>query len=240
MTEPGAYCREIEAHLCRSNGGHLIRIVGPAFERVCGWIDAGIPLQVAVEGIDRKLARYHGSGRKGRPLRIEYCEADILQAFEEWRRAVGVSGGTNGDVSASRDYAVGRSGHRRASLPKHIDRVLAYTTSRLALSESVAGVHTALEELIDKLDILRVGAAAARGKAREALLNRLVEIDKELLSDARVAGASIMANLEDEARAELKPFKPRLDKGSYVTALAACTDRLLRDHFHLPVVQFDD
>ena len=160
--------REIEAHLCRSNGGHLIRIVGPAFERVCGWIDAGIPLQVAVEGIDRKLARYHGSGRKGRPLRIEYCEADILQAFEEWRRAVGVSGGTNGDVSASRDYAVGRSGRHRASLPKHIDRVLAYTTSRLALSESVAGVRTALEELIDKLGILRGSAGAARGKARES------------------------------------------------------------------------
>ena len=53
MTEPGAYCREIETYLCRRNGGHLIRIVGPAFERVCGWAEAGVPLQVVVEGIDR-------------------------------------------------------------------------------------------------------------------------------------------------------------------------------------------
>ena len=31
------YCREIEAYLCRKNDGHLVRIVGPAFEQVCGW-----------------------------------------------------------------------------------------------------------------------------------------------------------------------------------------------------------
>ena len=28
----GAFCRAVEAHLCRVNGGHLVRIVGPAFD----------------------------------------------------------------------------------------------------------------------------------------------------------------------------------------------------------------
>ncbi len=63
VMEPGAYCREIEAYLCRKNGGHLIRIVGPAFERVCGWAQAGVPLQVVVRGIDRKLGRFLAAGR---------------------------------------------------------------------------------------------------------------------------------------------------------------------------------
>jgi hypothetical protein len=40
------YCRQIEAHLCRKNDGHLIRIVGPAFEQVSGWAREGIPLSV--------------------------------------------------------------------------------------------------------------------------------------------------------------------------------------------------
>ena len=31
------YCRQVEAYLCRKNDGHLVRIVGPAFEQVCGW-----------------------------------------------------------------------------------------------------------------------------------------------------------------------------------------------------------
>ena len=60
--EPGAYCREIETYLCRRNAGHLIRIVGPAFERVRGWADAGVPIQVVVRGIDRKLERYRAAG----------------------------------------------------------------------------------------------------------------------------------------------------------------------------------
>ena len=47
------YCREIEAYLCRKNEGHLIRIVGPAFEQVCGWANLGVPLKVAFRGIDQ-------------------------------------------------------------------------------------------------------------------------------------------------------------------------------------------
>ena len=46
------YCREIEAYLCRKNDGHLIRIVGPSFERVCGWAAQGIPFKIACQGID--------------------------------------------------------------------------------------------------------------------------------------------------------------------------------------------
>ena len=51
--EPSEYCREIEAYLCRKNDGHLIRIVGPSFERVSGWAERGVPLKVAFRGIDR-------------------------------------------------------------------------------------------------------------------------------------------------------------------------------------------
>ena len=47
------YCREIETHLCRRNGGHLVRVAGPAFEMVRGWAQRGIPLKVAFQGIDR-------------------------------------------------------------------------------------------------------------------------------------------------------------------------------------------
>ena len=90
----GAYCREIETYLCRQNDGHLVRIVGPAFDRVRGWAEAGIPLQVVIAGIDRKLDRAQPSIRRQRPLRIEHCEAEVLQVFEEWRRAIGLGANT--------------------------------------------------------------------------------------------------------------------------------------------------
>ncbi len=89
---PDEYCRAIEAHLTRKNDGHLIRIVGPAFELVRGWAEQGIPFKVAVYGIDRAFERYYAKGARRRPLRIEFCKDDVLDAFDQWRRAVGVRG----------------------------------------------------------------------------------------------------------------------------------------------------
>src|SRR5882672_12638611 len=73
------YCREIEAYLCRKNEGHLVRIVGPSFELVCGWAQRGVPLKVAFRGIDRYVERYYAKGPRRRPVRIDFCEADVLE-----------------------------------------------------------------------------------------------------------------------------------------------------------------
>ena len=85
------YCRQVEAYLCRKNDGHLIRIVGPAFEQVCGWAVRGVPLNVAMRGIDRYFERYYAKGPRRRPVRVEFCEADVMDVFDEWRRALGIT-----------------------------------------------------------------------------------------------------------------------------------------------------
>ena len=85
--EPAEYCRQLETYLCRKNEGHLIRIVGPVFEQVCGWAAQGVPLTIACRGIDQYCERYYAKGPRRRPVRIEFCEADILELFDDWRRA---------------------------------------------------------------------------------------------------------------------------------------------------------
>ena len=241
--DPGTYCREIEAYLCCKNDGHLIRIVGPAFERVCGWAEAGVPLQVVVRGIDLKLERYHATGRKRRPLRIEYCEADILDVFDEWRRAVGVVGTLDRPAYAAGlselPHDADRSARRRISLPAHIDRVLAQATNQLAMREVAPGIHAALEQVIADLDAQRRHARSARGEARTALVKRLATIDQALLVAARQAAGLALEGIKDAGRAELAPFKTRMVEASYAQALTSCADRLLREHFRLPTVLFD-
>src|SRR5215204_3628595 len=85
------YCRAIESHLCRKNDGHLIRIAGPTFDLVRGWAEQGVPLKVALTGIDRTFERYYRKGARRRPLQVSFCEADVLDAFDAWRRAIGLS-----------------------------------------------------------------------------------------------------------------------------------------------------
>ncbi len=239
MTDAGAYCREIESYLCRCNDGHLIRIVGPAFEQVRGWAEAGVPLPVVTAGIDRRLARYRATGPHRRPLRIEFCEADVLDAFDEWRRAVGVSAAPGvapdgGEVSDRR----ARTG--RLTLPRHVDRILEAASNRLARDEMPAGLRGALTRLVADVDALRPAARGARGAARRAVVDRLDEIDRALLAAAREAAGPDLDGLEADARDELSSFRSRLDAVAFARGVGAIVDRLLRSRLGLPAVRFDE
>ena len=125
---PADYCRHLEAYLCRQNEGHLVRVVGPAFDLVCGWAARGIPLPVAERGIDRTVERARAKGPRRRPLRIEFCEADVLDAFDEWRRAVGVSGESSGSPAAESSPEP-RAGARAETLPGHLAKSIARLTA---------------------------------------------------------------------------------------------------------------
>src|SRR5262245_2933274 len=168
------YCREIETYLCRKNEGHLIRVVGPVFERVCGWMQQGVPLKVAFRGIDRYCARYYGKGPRRRPVRVEFCEADILDEFDAWRRAVGVTGPA-ADGPEEHD-----SSPRRPSLSAHLERVIARLTASRAGGRWPRAFDDAVAGAVRELDALTATARQARGAARDEILQRLAVIDRRL------------------------------------------------------------
>jgi hypothetical protein len=225
-----AFCRRVEAYLCRKNDGHLIRIVGPAFEQVCGWADRGVPLKVAYHGIDRYFERYYAKGARRRPVRVEFCEADVLDAFDEWRRAVGVPA----EPSAAQDAPP----RRQASLRAHLDRVIVRaTTLRAGADRSLDDV---LEAIVRELDLARGPARGLRGDARQRLIARLGELDAELVGAARARAApDTLTALEREAEGEVAPFRGRLDAAAYARSRDACLDRLVREHFGLPVIAYE-
>jgi hypothetical protein len=170
--EPGAaaYCRDIEAYLCKKNDGHLIRIVGPAFEMVSRWESQGIPVNVACAGIDRSFERYYRKGPRRRPVRIEFCEADVLDAFDGWRRAVGISGArTAGDTPAAEtdtDPDAVKAG-RRVSLAGHLERTIARLTAARSGASS-AERDRPIETTVRALDAMMAAARTARGPSRRA------------------------------------------------------------------------
>jgi hypothetical protein len=219
------YCRQIETYLCRKNEGHLIRIVGPVFEQVTGWAEKGVPLAVVFRGIDQYCERYYAKGPRRRPVRIEFCEADVLTLFDDWRRAVGVSNLDAGDDDAPR---------RPDSLPAHLDRVIARLTA-LRTSGRSERFHAALDDAVRELDRLRATAKSARGDARAAILDRLAALDVALLqtANAELDDAS-RADLRARAEAEIAPFASRMPSAARSGAVDAALARLLRDAAGLP------
>ncbi len=239
MIDVESYCRELEAYLCRKNDGHLIRIVGPAFEHVIGWARQGIPLRVAEAGVDRYFERYYRKGPRRRPVRIEFCDADVLDAFDHWRRAVGVSV-VAPDSEGGPDVEDPPSGSRpaRRSLAAHLESLVARLTILRGSDKPAARLASAIDEAVRAIDELRPLAPKARGEAREALLSRLTEIDRLLLSSAVAALAGEeRARIEREALEDIEAFRTRMPADAFERASTAARERLVRHHFGIPEIQ---
>ena len=237
--DPGAYCRQVEAYLCRQNEGHLIRIVGPSFELVSAWSGAGVPLSVVRRAVDRACLRRRARGGRRRPLRIEYCEADVLDLFDDWKRAIGVGlGGPSSDADPrTGEESGGAAARRRASLAAHMERVVARLSACAVSEPGSLGGRAA--EAAAEIENVRAGGVP-RGKARQQLLDRLAELDAGLLAAAReAAGEPLLLRLREEAERELAPFRDRMERGAFRRAVAAGRDRLLIDHFRLPRLAYD-
>jgi hypothetical protein len=229
-----SYCRDLEAYLCRKNDGHLIRITGPAFEQVQGWAHQGIPLKVAEAGIDRYFERYYRKGPRRRPVQIMFCEADVLDAFDDWRRAVGISR-VAADASGGPDVEEPLPDARpRKSLTSQIEGAMARLTV-LRGSGKAPFLDAALDAAVRSLDALRPETARARGDGRDALLDRMAAIDDHLLIAAVASlDAATRAAFEHEADAELAPFRARMADEAYRQSRRAAVHRLVRHHFGLP------
>jgi len=232
------FCREVEIYLCRKNDGHLIRVVGPSFDLVSGWAEQGVPLKVAYTGIDRYFERYYRKGPRRRPVKIDFCEADVLDVFDEWRKATGI---VQSSV-ASQQSSVGSlqsSVGSRQSLPAHLERVVLRLTSARASGSLGETFDALIDRVAGELDAARAKAGGLRGSARQALVERLSTLDAELLEQARAAlGEPLRTSMEREALEELEGFRSGMTAEAFARARDAVVDRLVRTHVGLPTISF--
>jgi hypothetical protein len=244
MVEAFDYCREIETYLCKKNEGHLIRLVGPSFELVRGWADQGIPLKVALRGIERTCDRHNAKPGRRRPLRIEFCEADVLDEFDAWRRATGVTTATDrgatedtGNTAGAGVVEAARS--RKEPLAAHIERAVSKLLA-LRVNGNDAAFTAAIGATVDALDELVQNARNARGDARAAIVARLAELDGVLITATRAhIDEKTTEALLREADAELAPFASRMPADGRARARDLAFTRLLRDELGLPVLAYD-
>lgn len=234
-TDIGAYCREVEGFLCRRNGGHLIRLVGPAFALVSGWASEGIPLRVALEGIERTIARRAARGPQRRPVRVEFCEADVRDAYDQWRRAVGphASRASAPSIEAPPEHMPVR---RQPPLFRHIERVVERLSSVRASRDMPPEAGTAIDAAIASLDQVLAQARGARGNARQAICDALARIDETLMTALTEVYADPADGLAARARAELRPLRARMSDDAYRDALARVQRHLLRLALGVPEI----
>ncbi len=177
----------------------------------------------------------YAKGPKRRPVRIEFCEADILDLFDGWRRAVGVSATT----AAAGEAPAPETSPRKASLASHIERVVARLTGARAGGRRSSVFDAALAAAVRELDGLVPDAGRARGEGRTAIVEQLARIDREVLGAAlQEIDATTAAQLRREGDAELAPFGSRMAPEARARAAEAAYARLVRDAFGIPVIEY--
>jgi hypothetical protein len=227
------FCRDIETYLCRKNDGHLIRVTGPSFDLVAGWAERGVPFKVACEGIDRYFERYYRKGPRRRPVKIDFCEADVLDVFDEWRRAIGLPADAALSSTEPRATSTG-------SLPAHLERVVLRLTEARAKGTLGEAFDALIDRVAAELDAARAKAGGIRGEARLALVARLATLDTDLLERARAAlDGATLARLAQNAEASLAPFRSGMAPEAFARARDGAVDALVREHCRLPRIAFD-
>jgi hypothetical protein len=97
-----------------------------------------------------------------------------------------------------------------------------------------------IDAAVRELDRARASARGLRGQHRQAFLERLTAIDRQLLEAVREQCDEVtLARLGREADGDLAPFRERMPRDAYEKSHRACTDRLLREHARLPVIAYD-
>lgn len=234
MSDVADYCRQVEAHLTRINGGHLVRVVGAGFALVKQWADDEVPLSVVFRGIEQKAER-HKAGASKRPLRIEFCEADVRELHAAWRRAVGLTGAPD-PVDAEVPATVTEP--KRRSVSRSIERAIERLGRLAGRLELPGEFRDAVSHAIEQLSVLREELSRTRGAAREQLLERLAPIDRDLLGQARQAVApDMLRDFTNQAEQELAPYRDRLSPEHWARAVSVTVDRSIRDHLALPVLE---
>src|SRR5262249_27095874 len=156
------------------------------------------------------------------PVKIDFCEADVLDVFDEWRRAVGIAGtgqlavaSSNGDA----EQAPARTAASRSSLPSHLERVVARLTNARALGTIGPEFDTILDRASAALDAARAKSAGLRGGERAALVEEIAALDRAMLATARQAlGEQVVGELQRDADTEIAPFRAAMAPDAYARA----------------------
>jgi hypothetical protein len=225
----------VEQHLTRINGGHLVRVVGPGFALVKQWADDGVPLTVVFKGIEQKAER-HKAGASKRPLRIEFCEADVREVYEDWKRATGISVAAPEVVDVTDGPASAEPKRRSAS--KAIDKAIERLGRLAGRLEYPDGFRDAVSHAIEQLMTVRDALARVRGAAREPLVEQLVVIDQALVSAARLMmDDDVLRGLREQAERDLASFRDRMEPDAWQRAVIVTIDRGVRTHIGLPTLE---
>ncbi len=206
------YFTEIEEHFVKRRGKHLL--ISPMdWGLIATWRDAGIPLQVALRGIDIAmdgfLARHHGSSKVNT---LCYCHDSVMEEYASYLESrVGESPEKPPEERPAEEKDTAGIPAAMGLISERIGEIKALFAKQLHESTQ-AGVDRVLTRLGEVLENLQ---SAGRIDS-ESLERDLAIIDALLVTQLRSSiPPEQLSEWELEAKKELRVYKKKLPKETY-------------------------
>jgi len=223
------YFTEIEEHFWKKRGAHLL--VSPMDWAIMEtWQKAGVPLEAALQGIDRAFESYQRSRRgAGKPLKsLAYCTDAVLEAAEE-RQEAAAGGQSRRSGEAKEPFSceevrayLERNAER---LRKASERCGSTKAGLAALFETVAGSVIAAATVLD-----------APGKMPLEDLERQLTILDEKLYAALLTHAeeNLLLRIRREVDSQLSAYRRKMKAEQLALVERQYSQKRLLDEFQLP------
>lgn len=199
------YFTEIEEYFWKKRGANLL--VSPLDWAIMeAWQQAGVPLEMALKGIDRAFESHARSRRGSRPMKsLAYCTDAVMEAAEEAQEAA--AGGHPLQDASKRSETFSRE-TLRAHFEKNASQ-LKQTELRIAKSrpELAERIKESAESLGRCSEILDSPAALDL----EDLERRLTVLDDKILADLlQHAAEELMLRLRREMDGQLAVYRGKM------------------------------
>ena len=227
-----SYFSEIEDTFIRRRGKHLM--LSPMdWALIESWKERGVPLHVALRGIEHAFDSHQSKQRKRSVKSLLYCQEEVEAQYAEWLET---------RVGSQDESPAETSGEDKSPFPR--DVVLAHLTQSLGelkklhhdrnhakedeLSEALARATALLAEVRDDYET----AASPDARKLEA---SLTGIDR-MLDDAirTVVSDDPLQAIDTEIDTQLKPYKRHMDKAAFEQTRDNLRRKRLREHFNVP------
>lgn len=217
------YFTEIEEHFVRRRGKHLT--VSPLdWSLISTWRDSGVPLHVALRGIDIAMDRFFSGKRREteRPGTLFYCHDAVMAEYASYLEAhLGETAPAESEAAAA-----GKSGQKQEMEVREgpgRDRILEFINARISEIKRVQTKHSLRESaseglgrILSRLEELARSVESSTQIELEALERDLGILDELLVTELRAEiSPDEMADWEQEAKKDLKIYKKRLPKETY-------------------------
>jgi hypothetical protein len=226
-----SYFSEIEDTFIRRRGKHLM--LSPLdWALIESWKERGVPLHVAVRGIEHAFDSHQAKQRKRSVKTLLYCQEEVEAQYAEW---------LDTRVGSNEEIAEDSGREEKSPFPRdlvlaHLGRSLRVLTTVYDERRSQEGeLSEALSRAIALLSEIKEDYATAANPDARKLEDSLTGIER-LLDDAIRAAitATELESISSEIESQLKPYKRHMDK----TAFAQTRDNLmlkrLREQFGVP------